>query len=180
MFKYNREIRYQKLIKSGFLPWEGYWLSSIPLRNHPALALIMRRRWKLLEKRTREADKKGWSVFKRRRIWAKRTRSMYRARGWIARISHPAGGGPAAGTENPFELYRFWERNSLHPMTGDSRVWDNEQDGAKKRWALDRAEVLLYRAKQARKNGNADKYRMVTAELDEIIRHSPSGRQKAL
>jgi hypothetical protein len=65
-------------------------------------------------------------------------------------------------------------------MPGDSRTWDDEQGEAKKRWALERAEILLFRAKNAKRAGDYEKCRLALAELDTIIEHSSPKRQAVL
>src|SRR5208283_5540845 len=104
--------------------------STIPFSHHPAMAHLIRKRRKLQERRIMEANRKGWSQTKRERVWNKRTKMLYQRRHWICLTDHPTGQGPAAGEPNPFSLYRFYERNELNPMPGDSRIRDDEQDGA--------------------------------------------------
>jgi hypothetical protein len=65
-------------------------------------------------------------------------------------------------------------------MPGDSRNWDDEQDGAKKRWSLERAEILLFRAKNAKRAGDYEKCRLALAEVDTIIAQASPKRQAAL
>ena len=77
MFRRNREKRYHELIKAGFRPFEGKWLSTIPFSHHPAMAHLIRKRRKLQERRIKEANRKGWSQAKRELVWNKRTKVLY-------------------------------------------------------------------------------------------------------
>ena len=180
MFRSNREKRYHELTRGGFRPFEARWLSTIPFSHHPAMAHIIRKRRKLQERRIKEADRKGWSQAKRELVWNKRTKMLYQRRHWICLTDHPTHQGPSAGEPNPFALYRFYERSEVNPMPGDSRAWDDEQNGAKKRWVLERAEVLLFRAKNAKRAGDYEKCRLALAEVDTIIAQSSPKRQAAL
>jgi hypothetical protein len=180
MFKIYREHRYRELIAAGFMGFEAFWLSQIPFSRHPGMAHIIRKRRKLQEKRLREATRKGLSEAKCQRIWNIRTKKMYQRRHWICRYDHPTGQGPRTGEPNPFALYRFYERSEVNPMPGDSRSWDDEKDGTKKRWVLERAEILLFRAKKAKRIGDYEKCRVALSELDKIIEHASPKRQAAL
>ena len=180
MFRRNRGIRYDGLIKAGFRPFEARWLSTIPSGGHPALQLIIRKRRKLQERRVLEANRKRWSENKRQRIWNIRTKKMYRRRGWISHSDHPSGAGPRRGEPNPFALYRYCERNEFTPMPGDSRKPNKPDSKDGKRWQLDRAHVLLFRARLAWRRGDMSTYRSAISELNEIIARSSSTMQKSL
>jgi hypothetical protein len=179
MFRHNREKRYNELIKAGFRHFEAQWLSQIPLMGHPGMSHIIRRRRKLLEKRIREADKKGWSQAKRERVWNKRTKMLYRRRHWICRSDHPTGMGPRAGECDPFELYRLYERSEINPLPGDSGKRVDRRSDSDRRWELNRAQILLLRAKWARQYGDQGKYLAALGELDDTIQHS-SGKKKEM
>ncbi|MFZ2035694.1 MAG: hypothetical protein WCF70_07575 [Dehalococcoidales bacterium] len=180
MFKKNREKRFDKLVAVGFVHFEAQYLSMIPFAKHPAMAEIIRRRRKLYEKRIREADKKGWSRVKRQRIWNIRTKKMYQRRGWICRTDHPSGMGPHAGEPNPFELYRHYERSEINPLPGDSRKPADRRSEVEKRWQLDRSQIVLLRARQAKEHADWEKYTSALLELDEIIEHSSGTKREQL
>ena len=180
MFKLQRKKRYEELVRSGFMNFEALWLSTIPFAKHPAMQLIIRKRRRLQEKRTRESNRKGWSDTKRQTIWNARTRKMYRRRHWISHSDHQTNQGPRRGEPNPFALYRHSERDEGHPMPGDSKPPDTHHKNGEKRWALDRAQILLSRARQAWKQSDFDRYRAEVAELDTIIAHSPGKKQTVL
>ena len=180
MFRRNRGIRYDGLIKAGFRPFEARWLSTIPSGGHPALQLIMRKRRKLQERRVLEANRKGWNENKRQRIWNIRTKKMYQRRGWIARSDHPRGMGPRKGEENPFALYRHYEKNEVRPMGGDSKPPGTQHKNGEKAWALDRGQILLSRARQAWKQSDLARYQVGVAELDTIIARSQGKKQAML
>ena len=177
MYQRNRSKRYTKLIQAGFRPYEAKWLSLIPFKGHPGMLAIIQRRRKLQEKRLREANKKSWSQAKRSRVWNARTRKMYHRRRWIAYSDHPTGAGPSAGEPDPFSLYRFYERNVIMPLPGDSKKPDTHGRGGGKHWTLDQAQMLLFRARYAWRHSDFDKYQAAVAELDSIISHS-SGKKK--
>ena len=179
MYQRNRSKRYTKLIQAGFRPYEAKWLSLIPFKGHPAMTIIMQKRRKLYEKRLREADKKSWSQTKRTRVWNARTRKMYARRCWIAFADHPTGAGPNAGELNPFALYRHYERNETMPLLGDSKPPDTHGKGGGKHWALDQAQLLLFRARYAWRHSDFCKYQAAVADLDSIIAHS-SGKKKTI
>jgi hypothetical protein len=177
MFKRNRGKRYSELVKAGFMSFEAKWLSMIPFAGHPALGVIIRRRRKLLEKRLREANRKGWSQTKRTQVWNVRTRKMYQRRHWICRNDHPTGAGPAAGQPDPFELYRRFERSEVSPLPGDSRLPIDHRSDADRRWQLDWGQIVLLRARQAKEQRDWGKYQSALTELDQIIANS-SGKKK--
>ena len=172
MFKHNREKRYNQLIEAGFMGFEARWLSMVPFAKHPAMQVIMRRRRKLLARRTKEANRKGWSKTKRTQVWNARTRKMYERRHWICGTHHPTGQGPSAGEPDVVELYRCCERSEINPLPGDSRQPPNRHSGTARRWELDRGQILLLRARQALSRGNHEQYQIATSELDVIIDHA--------
>jgi len=178
MFKHNREKRYDELLAAGFMAFESRWLSLIPFKAHPAMLAISTRRRKLLARRTAEANRKGWSQTKRNQVWNARTRKMYARRHWICRGDHPSGMGPRAGEPDPFELYRRCERNEINPLPGDSGKPADHQTDADRRWKLDRAQIVLMRARQARSRGAHERYQSAIRELDDIIEHA-TGKIKA-
>jgi hypothetical protein len=180
MFKHNREKRYDKLVASGFLGFEARWLSLIPFKGHPAMAVIIRRRRKLLASRTEEANSYGWSRAKRTQVWNVRTKKMYRRRHWLCRSDHPTGMGPRAGEPDPFELYRRCERSEINPLPGDSGKPADQHSDADRRWELDRAQIILMRARQAMSRGDREKYQSVLGELDDIIEHSAAKKKEML
>jgi len=180
MFKSNRGKRYKVLIHAGFRPFEARWLSTIPFAKHPAMGLIIRKRRKLLKRRVQEADRNGWNIAKRQRIWDSRTRKLYQRRHWVTFSDHPTGAGPAAGQANPFELYRHYERNEINPMPGDSKKPNSHGTGQEKRWVLDRFQILLFTARQAWKDGDIKKYQASVASLDKIIERASPAKQKQL
>ena len=180
MFKKNREKRYDELVAAGFMRFEARWLSQIPFAGHPAMQVIIRRRRKLQERRIMEANRKGWSRVKRQRIWNIRTKKMYQRRGWICRTDHPTGMGPHAGEPNPFELYRHYERSEINPLPGDSRKPMDHRSEADKRWHLDRGQIVLLRARQAKEQGDWEKYSSALLELDEIIALSSGLKREQL
>jgi hypothetical protein len=179
MFKHNREKRYNELIESGFMGFEARWLSMIPFAKHPAMQVIITRRRKLLARRIKEANAHGWSRAKRLLVWNVRTRKMYQSRHWIAHSDHPTGMGPRAGEPDPFELYRRCERSEISPAPGDSRQPPDHHSDTERRWELDRGQILLLGARQARGHGERDKYRQAINELDEII-NNLSGKKKEM
>jgi hypothetical protein len=178
MFKHNREKRYNELIACGFMSFEARWLSMIPFAKHQAMRAIMTRRRKLLARRTKEANVRGWSRAKRTRVWNMRTRKMYARRRWICRSDHPSGFGPRAGEPDPFELYRRCERSEINPLPGDSRKPADHQTDADRRWKLDRGQIILMRARQGRSRGDREQYQSAIRELDDIIDHA-TGKIKA-
>lgn len=180
MFKRNRGKRYSELVKAGFMSFEAKWLSMIPFARHPALGVIIRRRRKLLEKRLREANRKGWSQTKRTQVWNVRTRKMYQRRHWICRTDHPTGQGPPAGEPDPFELYRHFERSEINPLPGDSRKPVDRRPDADRRWQLDRGQIVLLRARQAKKQMDWEKYQSALTELDQIIANSSGKKREQL
>ena len=179
MFKHNRKKRYDKLVAAGFLDFEARWLSMIPFKGHPAMQVIIRRRRKLLARRTEEANWYGWSRAKRTRVWKVRTKKMYLRRHWLCRSDHPTGMGPRAGEPDPFELYRRCER-SENPLPGDSGKPADQHSDTDRRWVLDRAQTILMRARQARSRGDREKYQSAIGELDDIIEHSTAKKKEML
>jgi hypothetical protein len=180
VFKHNRKERYEELVAAGFMSFEALWLSTIPFAKHPAMSLIIRMRRRLQAKRIRESNQKGWSRAKRTKIWNARTRKMYRRRGWIARSDHPTNRGPRKGEENPFALYRHYEKNEVRPMGGDSKPPGTQHKNGEKTWALDRGQILLSRARQAWKQSDLARYQVGVAELDTIIARSQGKKQAVL
>jgi hypothetical protein len=180
MFKKLRAIRYKRLISVGFRSWEARWLSMIPIEGHPAIKTIMRKRKTLQEKRTREADKKGWSLAERQKVWEARTQNMYRRQHWISQSDHPTGQGPRAGEANPFQLYRLYERNYCDSLPGESRKSRSSIGNSETRWELDKAQVLLFKAKKAAKRGNRAEFMSWVKELDVMIVGAPRGKQEHL
>jgi hypothetical protein len=180
MFKKNREKRYDELVAAGFMHFEARWLSQIPFAGHPAMQVIIRRRRKLQERRIMEANRKGWSRVKRQRIWNIRTKKMYQRRGWICRTDHPSGMGPHAGEADPFELYRHYERSEINPLFGDSRKPVDRRSEVEKRWQLDRGQIVLLRARQAKEQRDWEKYQSALTELDEIIALSSGLKREQL
>ena len=179
MFRRNRGKRYDILVAVGFMHFEAKWLSQIPFMGHPALTEIIRRRRKLQARRVKEANKKGWSSSYRRRIWNIRTTKMYQRRHWICRSDHPSGQGPRAGEPDPFELYRHFERSEINPLPGDSRKPVDHRSDADRRWQLDRGQIVLLRARQAKEQRDWGKYQSALTELDQIIANS-FGKKKEL
>jgi hypothetical protein len=180
MFSRNRERRYNELIRVGFRPFEGRWLSTIPFWKHPAMAHLIRKRRKLQERRIKEANRKGWSKAKRELVWNKRTKMLYQRRHWISLTDHPTHRGPAAGQPNPFDLYRHYERSEVNPMPGDSRKPVDHRSDADRRWQLDRGQIVLLRARQAKEQRDWGKYQFALTELDQIIANSSGKKREQL
>jgi hypothetical protein len=87
--------------------------------------------------------------------------------------------GPRVGEPNPFALYRHYERSEVNPLPGDSRKPVDRRSDSGRPWELNKAQIVLLRAKWARQYGDHGKYLAALEELDRIIGHS-SGRNKEM
>jgi hypothetical protein len=88
--------------------------------------------------------------------------------------------GPHAGEPNPFELYRHYERSEINPLPGDSRKPADRRSEVEKRWQLDRGQIVLLRARQAKEQRDWEKYQSALTELDEIIALSSGLKREQL
>jgi|GEM_PF-2328733 len=172
-----KQLRY--LLEAGFQTFEAEWLAAIPFRNNRIIRTLIKKRQALQAKRTREANREGWNIPLRQKIWEERTRRMYQKRGWIAEHDHSTGHGPRAGEPNVFALYRHYARNYYY-TPGESWRPPGDENITSIKWKLDMGQILLMRARRASQQGDRDTLRATIEELDKNIQSTSGLRQQQL
>lgn len=82
MFRFKRQIRYQKLIDAHCLPFEASALSDLTAKEAPYLAQLMKERKAIYDAVRREAEFNGWSKTRFEREYRDVVKQEYIDKGW--------------------------------------------------------------------------------------------------